>query len=85
MDRNFLIKNNLTEITGDRFIIDMMYATPENIILHPVYWEVGFGDRAYIHVDAAVRLQELAGELAAQNCVFATPTARRLPIGGFWS
>ena len=54
MDRNFLIKNNLTEITGDRFIIDMMYATPENIILHPVYWEVGFGDRAYIHVDAAV-------------------------------
>ena len=36
MDRNFLIKNNLTEITGDRFIIDMMYATPENIILHPV-------------------------------------------------
>ena len=80
MDRNFLIKNNLTEITGDRFIIDMMYATPENIILHPVYWEVGFGDRAYIHVDAAVRLQELAGELAAQNLKLRIRDAYRPPV-----
>lgn len=80
MDRNFLIKNNLTEITSDRFIIDMMYATPENIILHPVYWEVGFGDRAYIHVDAAVRLQELAGELAAQNLKLRIRDAYRPPV-----
>ena len=71
MDRNFLIKNNLTEITGDRFIIDMMYATPENIILHPVYWEVGFGDRAYIHVDAAVRLQ-----VTVRQSTAASPTKR---------
>ena len=46
MDRDFLIKNSLTEISGSSFIIDMMYATSENIVMRPVYREVGFGNQA---------------------------------------
>ena len=80
VDRNFLIKNSLTEITGDRFIIDMMYATVENIFLHPVYLEVGFGDRAYVHVDVAVRLQELAAELTSLHLKLRIRDAYRPPV-----
>ncbi len=80
MDRDFLIKNSLTEISGSSFIIDMMYATSENIVMRPVYREVGFGNRAYAHLDVAVRLQELAGELAKLEMKLRITDAYRPPI-----
>ncbi len=80
MDRNFLIKNNLTEISGSFFIIDMMYATSENMVMRPVYKEVGFGDRAYAHLDVAVRLQELASQLADQELKLRIRDAYRPPV-----
>ncbi len=79
MNKDFLEKNHLTEIKGNRFIIDMMYATPENIVMHPVYWEIGFGDCAYLHIDAAVRLQELALELEWLNLKLRICDAYRPP------
>ncbi len=80
MDRDFLIKNSLTEISGSSFIIDMMYATSENIVMRPVYREVGFGNRAYAHLDVAVRLQELAGELAKLEMKLRITDAYRPPV-----
>lgn len=47
MDDAFLTNNNLVELKGEPFIIDMMYALPKNIIMSPVYQEVGFGNKAY--------------------------------------
>ena len=80
MNDEFLIKNNLVEVTGSRFIIDMMYATSDNILMHPVYFEIGFGNRAFVHIDVAVRLQKLENELFAQNLKLRIRDAYRPPI-----
>ncbi len=58
--QNFWQKNNLLKLENDTFIIDMMYATPENITCHPIYMEVGFGAKAYLHADAVAKLEKVA-------------------------
>jgi D-alanyl-D-alanine dipeptidase len=80
VSKEFLKQHSFTEITGDRFIIDMMYAKPENILLRPIYEEVGFGNAAIAHVDVVIRLQELSGELIRQNLKMRICDAYRPPI-----
>jgi len=80
MDREFLKKHNFAEISGDRFIIDMMYAKSDNIIMHPVYLEVGFGNQAIAHVDAVIRLHDLAHELSLLNLKMRICDAYRPPV-----
>ena len=46
-----MIDPNLAEVKGDCFIIDMMYARSQNMVGQPVYEQIGFGNRAYLHRD----------------------------------
>lgn len=80
MNDTFLKKYNLTEIKNTAFIIDMMYATSENITMHPVYEEVGFGNKAYIHIDAAEKLMPVAQKLERLNLKMRIRDAYRPPI-----
>lgn len=80
MDKNFLEKNSFAEIKDDRFIIDMMYATSENIILSPVYNEVGFGNTAIAHVDVTSRLQLLIPQLQSFDMKLRIRDAYRPPV-----
>ena len=77
---DFFEKNNLVELQGEPFIIDMMYAKPENITMHPIYAEVGFGTRAYIHRDFAARLQTVADTLIALKLKMRICDAYRPPV-----
>ena len=78
--KDFFAKNDLSEVKGAPFIIDMMYAQPENITLHPVYAEVGFGTQAYVHKDLAALLQKVAGKLVALKLKMRIRDAYRPPV-----
>lgn len=54
---------NLVEISDPHFIIDLMYAREENMSGRALYHEVGFGNRAYLHPDAAAALMLVIPEL----------------------
>lgn len=43
-----MLSEELIEIRGDRFIIDLMYASERNMTLCPVYEKIGFGKRALV-------------------------------------
>ena len=78
--RDFLAENNLVELKGEPFIIDMMYAVPENITMHAVYAEVGFGVQAYVHSDLAALLQKVAERLVPLKLKMRIRDAYRPPI-----
>ncbi len=80
MDSLFLKNNNLVELNNTHFIIDMMYAVPENITMHPVYEEVGFGNRAYVHIDVAERLKTVISRLSELNLRLRIRDAYRPPV-----
>lgn len=44
--------NKLVLLNDPHFIIDMMYAYPQNMFGRAVYEEMGFGKQAYLHKDA---------------------------------
>lgn len=50
---------NLTEISDQHFIIDMMYARKDNISGQPVYQNIGFGNKAYVRTELWQRLQKI--------------------------
>lgn len=54
-----MLNENLVEIKGDPFIIEMMYADKKNMTGRPVYQEIGFGNRAYVHKDMSEKLHRL--------------------------
>ena len=81
MDTDFLKKNNLAEIkNSEYFIVDMMYAVPENITSHPVYEEVGFGNKAYAHIDVVNRLDKITEVLQKLNLKMRIRDAYRPPV-----
>lgn len=80
MNSVFLKENNLVELKGEPFIIDMMYATAENITMHPVYEEVGFGSKAYVHIDVADRLKKVSARLTELNLKMRIRDAYRPPV-----
>ena len=77
---NFFKQNNLVEIHGDRFIVDIIYAKPENITMHPVYEEVGFGAKAYIHADVAKCLKAVEKKLKDLKLKMRITDAYRPPV-----
>ena len=53
-------KVNLLEIKSDEdFVVDMMYAKPENMMLTDVYSKVGMGNRCFVQPDLWQCLQKL--------------------------
>ena len=53
------MNKNLVQITDPHFIIDMIYARANNMVGRAVYKEIGFGNHAYLHKDAAEKLLSL--------------------------
>ncbi len=43
--------NNLIKISGNDFIVDLMYAKKDNISGRAIYQEIGFGNQALVHPD----------------------------------
>ena len=80
MLQDFLQKHDFIEVCGEPFIIDMMYAKDENIALRPAYQEIGFGNRALVHVDLAACLQQLAPRLVSEGMKLRIRDAYRPPL-----
>ncbi|MBR1649301.1 MAG: hypothetical protein IJ689_06885 [Alphaproteobacteria bacterium] len=77
---DFWQKHNLEEVKGKHFIIDMMYATPENLMMTPVYEEVGFGKKAYVHKDLMKCLHKLENKLEDLQLKLRIRDAYRPPV-----
>lgn len=58
-----MLENNYIKITGERFIIDMMYARTDNMLGQAIYQEIGWGNVAVVHVDLWQKLEKLVPEL----------------------
>lgn len=54
-------------IKGDRFLVDMMYARPNNMSGRAVYQELGWGNLAVVHIDLWQRLKKLEPVLAQKR------------------
>lgn len=92
-----MIPDYFVEITGDEFIIDMMYAKLENNMTgEPVYEQIGLGNHAYVHKDMWMVLKNVIPWLKKNNlkmkiCDAARPvTAHQkfleiIPIPGFFA
>jgi D-alanyl-D-alanine dipeptidase len=58
--------SKLIEISGQRFITDLLYAGPNNLFERPIYQELGI-TKALLHEDACPFLQKLDQELLQRN------------------
>lgn len=58
---------NLVLIENPYFIIDLMYAKPDNIVGRAVYKEIGFGNKAYVHNDVWQALLKIVPYLEENN------------------
>jgi len=70
----------LIELTDKHFIIDMMYARPDNMTGRAVYQEIGYGNHAYMHKDTAERLLSLIPVLEAHKLKMRICDAYRPPL-----
>lgn len=75
-----MIDPNLAEVKGDCFIIDMMYARSQNMVGQPVYEQIGFGNRAYLHRDMWNILQKAEPWLKAHRLKLKICDAYRPPL-----
>lgn len=92
-----MIPDYFTEITGDEFIVDMMYAKTENNLTgQPVYEQIGLGNRAFVHKDMWEMLKKSIPWLQKNNlkmkiCDAARPIIAHqkfleiIPIKGFFA
>lgn len=98
MEKNeFKIPADYVEITGDDFIIEMMYAsTSNNMTGCPVYMEMGLGNRAVVHRDMWEVIKKVIPSLRQYNlkmkiCDAGRPVAAHkrlteiIPIKGFFA
>ena len=51
------------KISGERFIIDLMYARSDNMVGQAVYQTIGWGNLAVVHQDVMSLLNRLEPEL----------------------
>ena len=65
---------------NEHFIADLMYARANNMLSRPVYEEVGFGNKLYMHKDVAERLLSLVPKLEKMGCKMRICDAYRPPI-----
>lgn len=75
-----MIDKNLIEISGDPFIIEMMYARKENMVGQDVYQQIGFGNKAYVHKDMWACLQKLIPWLKEHKLKMKICDAYRPPL-----
>jgi D-alanyl-D-alanine dipeptidase len=71
---------DLVKITDKHFIIDMMYARTNNMVGQSVYKEIGLGNNAYLHKDAANKLYSLIPELENSGYKMRICDAYRPPL-----
>lgn len=71
---------NLVKIEDNHFIIDMMYVRANNMVGKAVYTEIGFGNNAYLHKDAAEKLFLLIPELEKSGYKMRICDAYRPPL-----
>lgn len=87
---------NLVLFSNSHFIVDLMYARADNMLLCPVYEEIGFGNNLYVHKDVAEKLLSLIPDLEKINCKmricdgYRPPLAHKrclevVPIKGFFA
>ncbi len=74
------MENNLIEIKGDDFIIDVMYARPDNMSGCAVYQDIGFGNRALLHKNAWECLQKVIPILRQHHLKMKICDAYRPPL-----
>lgn len=70
---------NLVEITDPHFIVDMIYAKNNNLSGHPIYEQVGLGNKAYIRKEMWERLQKIIPWLEQNNMKLKICDAYRPP------
>ena len=80
MNQKILHPTELTTIDDPHFIIDMMYARPNNILGRPVYKEVGFGNQILVHPVVKDALLSLIPALDKLSCKMRICDAYRPPI-----
>lgn len=61
------MKSNYVKIENDRFIVDLMYARSDNMVGRAVYQEIGWGNKAVLHIDMADRIYELVKVLEKEK------------------
>ena len=62
------------------FIVDMMYARANNMMLSPVYETIGFGNKAYVQEDVKEKLLSLVSVLKKQGYKMRICDAYRPPL-----
>lgn len=75
-----MLDENLVEISGESFVVDMMYARTDNMTMRAVYEEIGFGNKAYIHKDVWKMLQKLIPVLNERHLKLKICDAYRPPF-----
>ncbi len=75
-----MFSEELVEINGDCFIIDMMYACKENMTQTPVYEKIGFGNKAYVLPQLWEKLQKLIPILQQRRQKLKIRDAYRPPL-----
>lgn len=75
-----MFSDELIEISGKHFIIDLMYAKPENMVRCAVYERIGFGNKAYVRPQLWEKLQKAVSFLDRHNFRLKIFDAYRPPI-----
>ncbi len=75
-----MYKEKLVSINEDPFIIDLMYARPDNMTGRPVYQEIGFGNQAWVHPELKERLLKLIPLLQQKGLKMKICDAYRPPL-----
>ncbi len=75
-----MYKDKLVPLNEDFFIIDMMYARPDNMTGRPVYQEIGFGNQAWVHPELKEKLLKAIPLLEAKGLRMKICDAYRPPL-----
>lgn len=75
-----MYKDKLVPLNEDFFIIDMMYARPDNMTGRAVYQEIGFGNQAWIHPELKEKLLKVIPLLEAKGLRMKICDAYRPPL-----
>jgi len=74
------MNKTLVKLEDKHFIIDMMYARPNNMVGQAVYKEIGYGNQAYMHIDVAEKLLSLIPLLDKHHLKMRICDAYRPPL-----
>lgn len=75
-----MYKEKLVPINGEPFIIEMMYARPDNMTGRAVYQEIGFGNQAWVHPELKAKLLQLIPVLQSAGLKMKICDAYRPPL-----